>query len=98
MAGAVQSIARAASSRLAPVGNLIRATEVDLRLFGMVVALALILFGFGAATGGKFLEPVNILTLSVQAASVAIIATGMVLSSSRATSTSPSARSSASSP
>ena len=79
MAGAVQSIARAASSRLAPVGNLIRATEVDLRLFGMVLALALIIFGFGAATGGKFLEPVNILTLSVQAASVAIIATGMVL-------------------
>jgi D-xylose transport system permease protein len=45
----------------------------------MVVALAIILLGFGAATGGKFLEPVNILTLSVQAASVAVIATGMVL-------------------
>jgi D-xylose transport system permease protein len=45
----------------------------------MVVALAVILLGFGAATGGKFLEPVNILTLSVQAASVAVIATGMVL-------------------
>lgn len=57
----------------------IRATEVDLRLFGMVVALAAILLGFGAATGGKFLEPVNLLTLSVQAASVAVIATGMVL-------------------
>jgi D-xylose transport system permease protein len=62
-----------------PLGNLIRATEVDLRLFGMVVALAVILLGFGFATGGKFLEPVNLLTLSVQAASVAVIATGMVL-------------------
>jgi D-xylose transport system permease protein len=59
--------------------DVIRATEVDLRLFGMVLALAAILLGFGAATGGKFLEPVNLLTLSVQAASVAVIATGMVL-------------------
>jgi D-xylose transport system permease protein len=58
---------------------MIRATEIDLRLFGMVVALAVILIGFGIATGGRFLEPVNLLTLSVQGASVAIIATGMVL-------------------
>jgi D-xylose transport system permease protein len=58
---------------------MIRATEIDLRLFGMVVALAVILIGFGVATGGRFLEPVNLLTLSVQGASVAIIATGMVL-------------------
>jgi len=61
------------------IGDLIRATEIDLRLFGMVLALALILIGFGVATGGQFLEPVNLLTLSVQAASVAIIATGMVM-------------------
>ena len=55
------------------IGDLIRATEIDLRLFGMVLALALILIGFGIATGGQFLEPVNLLTLSVQAASVAIM-------------------------
>ena len=55
------------------------ATEIDLRLFGMVAALAAILIGFGVATGGRFLEPVNLLTLSVQGASVAIIATGMVM-------------------
>jgi D-xylose transport system permease protein len=61
------------------VGDLVRATEVDLRLFGMVAALAAILIGFGIATGGRFLEPVNLLTLSVQGASVAIIATGMVM-------------------
>jgi D-xylose transport system permease protein len=64
---------------LQKLGSGVRATEVDLRLFGMVVALAAILLGFGVATGGKFLEPVNLLTLSVQAASVAVIATGMVL-------------------
>jgi D-xylose transport system permease protein len=45
----------------------------------MVAALAAILIGFGIATGGRFLEPVNLLTLSVQGASVAIIATGMVM-------------------
>jgi D-xylose transport system permease protein len=61
------------------IGDLIRATEIDLRLFGMVLALSLILIGFGIATGGRFLEPVNLLTLSVQGASVAIIATGMVM-------------------
>ncbi len=61
------------------VRDLLRSTEIDLRLFGMVAALALILIGFGLATGGRFLEPVNLLVLSVQGASVAIIATGMVL-------------------
>jgi D-xylose transport system permease protein len=70
---------QAATSTRTSIFDLIRATEVDLRLFGMVVALAVILLGFGAVTGGKFLEPVNLLTLSVQAASVAVIATGMVL-------------------
>jgi D-xylose transport system permease protein len=70
---------RAASPRFARLLGLVQATEIDLRLFGMVVALAIILLGFGAATGGKFLDPVNLLTLSVQAASVAVLATGMVL-------------------
>jgi D-xylose transport system permease protein len=45
----------------------------------MVAALAAILIGFGIVTGGRFLEPVNLLTLSVQGAGVAVIATGMVL-------------------
>src|SRR4029077_1255609 len=61
------------------VVDLFRTTEIDLRLFGMVVALVAIVLGFGVVTGGKFLEPVNMLTLAVQGASVAIIATGMVL-------------------
>ena len=61
------------------VGDFFRATEIDLRLFGMVVALAAIILGFGGVTNGRFLDPVNMLTLAVQGASVAIIATGMVL-------------------
>ena len=65
--------------RLAGLTNLVRATEIDVRLFGMVVALVVIFFGFGAITNGRFLSAINLLTMSVQAASVAILATGMVL-------------------
>ena len=56
-----------------------RALEIDLRLFGMVAALAAILIGFGLVTGGRFLTPVNLINLTVQSISVAIIATGMTL-------------------
>ena len=59
--------------------GLLRAIEIDLRLFGMVAALAAILIGFGVATDGQFLEPVNLVNLAVQSVSVAIIATGMTL-------------------
>ncbi len=61
------------------IRGLIAATEIDLRLFGMLVALIAILLGFGVATGGKFLQPTTFITLSVQTAVVAIMATGMVL-------------------
>ena len=70
---------QAAGGRLATLGNLVRATEIDVRLFGMVLALVVIFFGFGALTNGRFLSAINLLTMSVQAASVAILATGMVL-------------------
>ena len=56
-----------------------KALGIDLRLFGMVGALTVILLGFGAWTGGKFLEPVNLVTLAIQASAIAIISTGMVL-------------------
>ena len=60
--------------------DLIAQTEIDLRLFGMLVALAAILIGFNLASNGRFFaNPVNLINLSVQAAPVAIIATGMVL-------------------
>jgi D-xylose transport system permease protein len=54
-------------------------TEVDLRLLGMLVALAAILLAFNILSGGKFFQPTNMITLAVQASGVAIIATGMVL-------------------
>jgi D-xylose transport system permease protein len=61
------------------IRGLIAQTEVDLRLFGMLVALAAILLTFNILSGGKFFQPTNMVTLAVQATGVAIIATGMVL-------------------
>jgi len=54
-------------------------TEIDLRLFGMLAALAVILIGFHIMSGGTFLKPANMVTLAVQASGTAIMATGMVL-------------------
>jgi D-xylose transport system permease protein len=59
--------------------GLLAQTEIDLRLFGMVLALAVILLAFHIASGGKLIQPNNMMTLAVQAAGIAIIATGMVL-------------------
>ena len=66
------------------VARFFRATEIDTRLLGMVGALVLIWIGFhlyGALfkTGGQFLTPRNLWNLSVQTASIGIMATGMVL-------------------
>ena len=77
--GDAKSAGEASSGRLASLTNLVRSTEIDVRLLGMVVALVVIVLGFAAATQGRFLQPINLLTMSVQAAAVAIIATGMVL-------------------
>jgi len=58
----------------------VRETEVDLRLFGMVIALAAILIGIELGDSKNFFaNPINLLNLAVQATPVAIIATGMVL-------------------
>ena len=66
------------------VGRFLRATEIDPRLLGMVGALLLIWIGFhvyGALVlgEGSFLTPRNLWNLSVQTASIGIMATGMVL-------------------
>jgi D-xylose transport system permease protein len=61
------------------IRGLIAQTEIDLRTFGMLLALAVILLMFQFLSGGTFIRPTNMLTLAVQAAGVAIIATGMVL-------------------
>jgi D-xylose transport system permease protein len=62
----------------------LRATEIDPRLLGMVGALLLIwvtfhLYGELLLDGGTFLTPRNLWNLSVQTASIGIMATGMVL-------------------
>ncbi len=61
------------------IRGMLAQTEIDLRLFGMVLALAVILLAFHIASGGKLIQPNNMITLAVQAAGIAIIATGMVL-------------------
>jgi D-xylose transport system permease protein len=53
--------------------------EIDTRLLGMVGALLIIWLGFNILSGGNFLTPRNLWNLSVQSASIAIMATGMVL-------------------
>jgi D-xylose transport system permease protein len=61
------------------IRGLFAQTEIDLRLFGMLVALIVILVTFHILSGGKLIQPTNMVTMSVQAAGIAIIATGMVL-------------------
>ncbi|SFK40667.1 sugar ABC transporter permease [Falsiroseomonas stagni] len=56
-----------------------RHLEVDPRLVGMLGALAVIWVGFDLLSGGAFLTPRNLWNLSVQTASVAVMACGMVL-------------------
>jgi D-xylose transport system permease protein len=59
--------------------NLFNKLEVSPRLIGMLVALAVIWTGFHLASGGSFLTPRNLWNLSVQTASIAVMACGMVL-------------------
>ncbi len=68
-----------ADDRPSPFGRFMQATELDTRLLGMLGALAIIWVGFDLASGGVFLTPRNLWNLSVQTASIAVMATGMVL-------------------
>ena len=66
------------------IRRLLRATEIDTRMLGMIGALLLIWVGFNtymqiASGEGLFLTPRNLWNLSVQTSSIAIMATGMVL-------------------
>jgi len=51
---------------------------LDTRLLGMIGALVVLWVLFDLITGGRFLTPRNLFNLSVQTASVAVMATGMV--------------------
>ncbi len=61
------------------IRGLFAQTEIDLRLFGMLVAFIVILVTFHVISGGKLISPTNMATMAVQATGIAIIATGMVL-------------------
>ena len=69
----------ARATDLSLVGRFIRATELDTRMLGMIGALVLIWILFDIFSGGLFLTPRNLWNLSVQTASIAVMATGMVL-------------------
>jgi D-xylose transport system permease protein len=78
VAGTAPAPSESVGGGRANLGDLIRATEIDLRQFGMVVALVVIWVGLGIANP-NILQPVNFITVSVQAAGIAVLATGMVL-------------------
>lgn len=59
--------------------GLVRTADIDTRLLGLVAALVVIWVGFNIASGGTFLTARNLWNLSVQSASIGIMATGMVL-------------------
>lgn len=58
--------------------NILHTLELDMRLLGMIGAFVAICVLFNIATDGRFLTPRNLFNLSVQTASVAVMATGMV--------------------
>ena len=82
------SIETQSPANATPQGNVLtrflKATEIDTRLLGMIGALILIWVGFhlyGALVkgNGAFLTPRNLWNLTVQTASIGIMACGMVL-------------------
>jgi D-xylose transport system permease protein len=75
----IRSFVGALRSAFAPVAGLLRPLEVDTRMLGLVGALAVIWIAFDLLSGGTFLSPRNLWNLSVQSASIGIMATGMVL-------------------
>ncbi len=68
----------AATAQPAKPRNFFAALEIDTRLLGMVGAFVLICVIFSLLTDGRFMTPRNIFNLTIQTASVAIMATGMV--------------------
>ena len=78
-----------ALSEESAVTRFFRATEIDTRMLGMIVALLVIWVGFDIYSGilrpgdgllgGTFLTPRNLWILLVQTSSIAVMTTGMVL-------------------
>ena len=74
-----QTADQARAAEMSVVGRFIKDTELDTRMLGMIGALLLIWILFDIFSGGLFLTPRNLWNLSVQTASVGVMATGMVL-------------------
>lgn len=68
----------ASANKTSPKRGLLSTLEIDTRLLGMIGAFVLIALIFNILTEGRFLTPRNIFNLTIQTASVAIMATGMV--------------------
>ncbi len=60
------------------IKNFFLSLRIDTRILGMLGALLLLWIVFNQFTDGRFLTPRNLFNLSVQTASVAVMATGMV--------------------
>tara|TARA_R110002020_G_scaffold96186_7_gene230538 strand:- start:6972 stop:8336 length:1365 start_codon:yes stop_codon:yes gene_type:complete len=67
-----------AASAPAKPRSVFAALEIDTRLIGMIGAFVVICLIFNFLTDGRFMTPRNIFNLTIQTASVAIMATGMV--------------------
>lgn len=67
-----------AASAPAKSRNFFSALELDTRLLGMIGAFVVICLVFNLLTDGRFMTPRNLFNLTIQTASVAIMATGMV--------------------
>jgi D-xylose transport system permease protein len=74
-----QAAAPPASTKTSRWRSGLASAEVDTRMVGMILALAVIWIGFNILSGGQFLTARNLWNLSVQSTSIAIMATGMVL-------------------
>lgn len=75
----IRRIADAAARATAPFRAVTSQLEIDTRLIGIITALAIIWISFNVISGGTFITARNLWNLSVQSASIAIMATGMVL-------------------
>jgi len=60
------------------ISRFLSALELDVRLLGMVMALIAIWIVFDVFSGGAFITPRNLFNISIQSASVMVMATGMV--------------------
>jgi D-xylose transport system permease protein len=84
MSSATTSVSSGTVASEPALRRLLRATEVDTRMIGMIVALVLIWLGFhlyGGIVNGEavFITPRNLWNLLVQTSSIAVMTTGMVL-------------------